>query len=85
MKNLPPREKAEKLLDEYVKNPALKKHMQMVAKAMAAYRVGIKDVIIPAQNKKDLVEIPNRIRRHLNFIPVKKLDEVLGRVLMNSE
>ncbi len=34
---LPPREKAEKLLDEYVKNPALKHHMQMVAKAMQAY------------------------------------------------
>ncbi len=52
------------------------------AKAMAAYRVGIKDVIIPAQNKKDLVEIPSRIRRHLNFIPVKTLDEVLARVLI---
>ncbi len=54
------------------------------AKAMAAYRVGIKDVIIPAQNKKDLVEIPNRIRRHLNFIPVEKLDEVLACVLIND-
>ena len=52
------------------------------AKAMAAYRVGIKDVIIPAQNKKDLVEIPIRIRRHLNFIPVEKLDNVLERVLI---
>lgn len=54
------------------------------AKAMAAYRVGITDVIIPAQNKKDLVEIPNRIRRHLNFIPVETLDEVLERVLTND-
>ena len=34
---LPPREEAEKLLNQYVKNPALKKHMQMVAEAMAAY------------------------------------------------
>ncbi len=55
------------------------------AKTMAAYRVGITDVIIPAQNKKDLVEIPDRIRRHLNFIPVEKLDEVLERVLLNSQ
>ncbi len=55
------------------------------AKAMAAYRVGITDVIIPAQNRKDLVEIPDRIRRHLNFIPVENLHEVLERVLLNSE
>ena len=37
MESLPPREKAQKLLNEYVKNPALKHHMQMVAKAMQAY------------------------------------------------
>ncbi len=35
--SLPPREKAKELLNEYVKNPALKHHMQMVAKAMQAY------------------------------------------------
>ncbi len=52
------------------------------AKAMAAYRVGIKKVIIPQPNKKDLEEIPPKIRRHLEFILVKTLDEVLQLVLV---
>ena len=41
-------------------------------KSLAAYRLGIKDVIIPASNKKDLQEIPKEI----NFIPVEEVDEV---------
>ncbi|MFQ5577172.1 MAG: endopeptidase La, partial [Anaerolineae bacterium] len=46
-------------------------------KAMAAHRVGLKTIIIPNQNQKDLAEIPARIRRRLTFIPVKTVDEVL--------
>ncbi len=46
-------------------------------KALAALRHGIKDVLIPAQNAKDLVDIPENLREKLNFIPVKTLDEVL--------
>ncbi len=51
------------------------------AKAMAAYRLKIKDVIIPRQNKKDLAEIPKPLRRRLNFILVETLDEALNLVL----
>jgi len=51
------------------------------AKAMAAYRANIKTVIIPKQNQKDLVEIPTRIRRHLDFVLVETLDEALKLVL----
>jgi ATP-dependent Lon protease len=47
------------------------------AKAMAAHRIGIKTIIIPKQNQKDLVEIPKKIRRHLTFIPVDNLEGVL--------
>jgi len=46
-------------------------------KALAALRAGIKKVIIPAQNKKDLVEIPKDIRAQMEFIPVKNMDQIL--------
>jgi ATP-dependent Lon protease len=46
-------------------------------KALAALRSGIKKVIIPAQNKKDLVEIPKDIREQMEFIPVKNMDQIL--------
>ena len=45
-------------------------------KALAAYRIGVKDIIIPADNKKDLEEIPENIREQLNFIPVTDISEV---------
>jgi len=46
-------------------------------KALAALRHGAKDVIIPEQNVKDLVDIPEEFRKKLNFIPVRYLEEVL--------
>jgi ATP-dependent Lon protease len=46
-------------------------------KALAAVRAGINKVIIPAQNKKDLVEIPSEIRKNMQFFPVKDMDEVV--------
>jgi ATP-dependent Lon protease len=46
-------------------------------KALAALRYGIKDIIIPDQNVKDLVDIPKEFREKLNFLPVKHLSEVL--------
>lgn len=46
-------------------------------KVLAALRSGIKKVIIPEQNKKDLVEIPKDIRAQMEFIPVKNMDQVL--------
>lgn len=51
-------------------------------KALAAYRVGVKDVIIPAENKKDLEEIPENIRRKLNFIPVSDVDAVFKNAII---
>lgn len=46
-------------------------------KALAAMRHGIKDIIIPEKNVKDLEDIPEEFRKRLNFIPVKNLSEVL--------
>ncbi|PIE31199.1 hypothetical protein CSA56_19055 [candidate division KSB3 bacterium] len=46
-------------------------------KALAALRADINRVIIPEQNKKDLVEIPEDIRSQMEFYPVKDMDEVV--------
>jgi len=46
-------------------------------KLLAAHRGGIKTVIIPDENQRDLKEIPDNIKENLNIIPVKWIDEVL--------
>ena len=45
-------------------------------KALAAYRVGIKTVIIPKANVKDLEEIPAAVRSKMTFMPVEDVSEV---------
>jgi ATP-dependent Lon protease len=50
-------------------------------KALGAIRGGITTVIIPEKNRKDLSEIPKRIRRKLHFIIVKHMDEILPHAL----
>ncbi|MBR1969406.1 MAG: endopeptidase La [Clostridia bacterium] len=46
-------------------------------KALGAYRLGIREIIIPEKNKKDLVEIPQEVRDVITFHPVKTCDQVL--------
>ena len=46
-------------------------------KALGALRAGIKTVILPAKNKKELVEIPSNIKRKLKFVAAHNMDEVL--------
>ena len=50
-------------------------------KSLAAYRVGIKTVIIPEANVKDLEEIPAYIRAKMHFIPVKEVSEVFENAI----
>ncbi|MEA3048282.1 MAG: ATP-dependent Lon protease [Sphingomonadales bacterium] len=50
-------------------------------KLLAALRGGIKTVLIPAENEKDLAEIPATIREGLAIIPVSHVDEVLTHAL----
>ena len=50
-------------------------------KSLAAYRLGIRKVIIPKKNVKDLEEIPVNIRNEIKFIPVETVDEVLKHAL----
>jgi len=47
-------------------------------KSLAALKVGIKQVIIPKGNEKDLAEMPDSVRRGIRFIPVTELSEVLS-------
>jgi ATP-dependent Lon protease len=51
-------------------------------KALGALRAGIKTVIIPAKNKKELEEIPATIKRKLKFVPLQNMDEVLDIALL---
>ncbi len=46
-------------------------------KVMAAHRAGLKTVIIPLRNQKDLVDIPKRARDDLKIIPVQHMDQVI--------
>ena len=51
-------------------------------KALAAYRIGIHDVIIPAENCKDLEDIPQTVRESINFIPVSEVDSVFKNAII---
>lgn len=51
-------------------------------KALAAYRIGIRDVIIPEDNKKDLEEIPDSVKEKINFIPVSEVDAVFRTAIV---
>jgi ATP-dependent Lon protease len=46
-------------------------------KMLAALRAGIKTVIIPEENVKDLAEIPDKLKNQLEIMPVSRVDEVL--------
>jgi ATP-dependent Lon protease len=51
-------------------------------KLLAAMRGGITKVLIPAENEKDLAEIPANIREGLEIVPVSHVDEVLALALV---
>ena len=51
-------------------------------KLLAAHRAGIKKVLIPIENKKDLVEVPKTVLDSIEIIPVKNVDEVLKVALI---
>ena len=47
-------------------------------KALAAHRAGIKTILLPAKNKKDLVEIPEQIRKEMTFHFLREMSDVLN-------
>ena len=54
-------------------------------KALAADRAGMTKVLIPFDNKKDLKDIPNKVIKKIEFVPVKNMDEVLKHALVKKE
>jgi ATP-dependent Lon protease len=53
----------------------------LIEKAVATRRAGLKTVVIPMANEKDLDEIPEDVRADLEFIPIETMDQVLGVAL----
>ena len=53
-------------------------------KALAAYRAGIKTILLPSENEKDLQDIPEEIRQKLNFVPVKSMDAVISAAICSK-
>ncbi|HYE84411.1 MAG TPA: endopeptidase La [Clostridia bacterium] len=54
-------------------------------KVLAAKRAGIKKVIIPIENEKDLEEIPDTVKRNMKFILAADMDEVLSHALVKDD
>ena len=54
-------------------------------KILAAHRAGIKKILIPIENEKDLKDIPKTISKQLEIIPVEHMDEVLTHALILNE
>jgi len=54
-------------------------------KSMGALRAGIRKIIIPEKNKKDLSEIPPMVRRKIKFIPVRHMEQVLEWALVGDQ
>ena len=53
-------------------------------KLLAALRGGVKKVLIPEENAKDLAEIPNAVKNVLEIVPVSRMDEVLSHALVRQ-
>ena len=51
-------------------------------KCLAAHRLGIKTILVPRENKKDLIEVPKKVRKQLRIVLVDYVDEVLREALV---
>ncbi|SFT53565.1 ATP-dependent Lon protease [Selenomonas sp. GACV-9] len=51
-------------------------------KVLAAYREGMKTIILPKDNERDIEDIPESVREKLEFVPVESMDQVLKTALM---
>ena len=53
-------------------------------KVLAALRAGIKTVIIPERNMKDLVDVPKQVQKDVKIVPVTHMDQVLEIALSDE-
>lgn len=54
-------------------------------KVLAAYREGMKIIVLPKENARDIEEIPESVREKLTFVPASHMDEVLKTALLPKE
>jgi ATP-dependent Lon protease len=54
------------------------------AKLLAAHLAGVESVIIPRRNEKDLVDVPDDVRKQLTIVPVDHMDQVLAAALLDQ-
>lgn len=54
-------------------------------KVLAAHRAGIKKVLLPAENERDIEDIPKNVRRQLEFVLIHTVDEALEHALVKDE
>lgn len=54
-------------------------------KSLAAHRAGIKKVLIPIDNEKDLEEIPDNVKKNMEFVLVENMDQVLKHALVSGD
>ncbi len=54
-------------------------------KVLAAHRAGIRNVLLPKENERDLSEIPQNIQQEMSFKLINHADEVLAEALLNAE
>jgi ATP-dependent Lon protease len=54
------------------------------SKLLAAHLAGVKTVLIPARNEKDLVDVPDEVRQQLRIVPVENMDQVLAEALIDA-
>ena len=50
-------------------------------KVLAAHRVGIRQIILPRRNERDIEDVPEELRRELSFVLVDDAEEVLRHAL----
>ena len=53
-------------------------------KVLAAHRAGIRKVLLPADNEPDIEEIPENVRKQMEFVLLKRLEDVLRQVLVTE-
>jgi ATP-dependent Lon protease len=51
-------------------------------KVLAAHRVGLRTVLLPKKNVRDLVDVPKNARSEMNIIPIEHIDQVLEAALL---
>ena len=54
------------------------------SKLLAAHLAGVKTVLIPSRNEKDLVDVPEEVRTQLRIVPVENMDQVLSEALIDA-